>query len=328
MTDSMIIYKTTFESTKNLPMAIALGHGENADLIAGITDNGVEVDLTDFTVRAIYQPKSKWGTDDWYECPCEKSNNTIITHWGNLYDNGDNAVILWIYCMKDGELAYPALYKIRLFETPGFAPNPITPIPETLDFSQYTLVNAPWVLQSDFNALSGNVSTLSGSVSTLSGNVSTLTGTVSNLSTRIDTVSSNIPYKFESATGYDSDTQLASRVVYGVSTVSDFSLTLPSMIVSQGGYTTYIIDLIVDVANLNQASGDPESTITFTPIVGKDVFGEDEFEFAVDEGESFVDLMKVEAGKMARFYFTQTGLYHNGKFLIHVSKKGIEAVNP
>ena len=328
MTDSLTKYETTFESTNNLPMTMLIGHGENADLVASFKDNGVDVDLTGFTVRAIYQPSSKWGTDDWYECPCEIVNDTVIAHWGTTYDNGDNAVKLFMHLLKDGKVAYPAIYQIRLFETPGFAPNPIEPIPETLDFSQYTLVNAPWALQTDFNTLSGNVSTLSGDVNTLSGNVNTLSGTVSNLSTRIDTVSANIPYKFESASGYGSDTPLYSRMVYGVATVSDFSLTLPSMIVSQGGYTTYIIDLIVDVANLNQASDDPESTITFTPIVGKDVFGEDEFEFAVDEGESFTDLMKVEAGKMARFHFKQTGLYHNGLFLIHVSKQGIEAVNP
>lgn len=313
MTDSLTRYETTFESTKNIPMTIAIGHGENADLVASFKDGGIDVDLTGYTARAIYQPSSKWGTDGWFECPCEIVDNTAIAHWGNTYDNGDNAVKLFMHLLKDGKVAYPAIYQIRLFETPGFSPSAIEPIPETIDFSQYTLVNAPWALQSDFN--------------TLSGNVSTLTGNVSTLSTRVNTVSSNIPYKYESASGYDSDTPLQSRVVYGVATNSDFSLTLPSMIVSQGGYTTYIIDLTVDVRNQNQAPG-PESTITFTPIVGKDVFGEDEFEFAIDEGESFTDLMKIEAGKMARFHFTQTGLYHNGLFLIHISRQNIEAVNP
>lgn len=310
MTDSLTRYETTFESTKNLPMTIAIGHGENADLVASFKDGGIDVDLTGFTARAIYQPSSKWGTNEWFECPCEIVNDTVIAHWGNTYDNGDNAVKLFMHLLKDGKVAYPAIYQIRLFVSPGFSPSAIEPIPETIDFAQYQIENAPWASQSDFN--------------TLSGNVSTLTGNISTLSTRVNTVAANIPYKYEPASGYDSGTQLASRVVYGVSTVSDFSFTLPSMIV--GGYTTYIIDLIVDVANLNQAP-DPESTITFTPIVGKDVFGYDEFEFAIDEGESFEDLMKVEAGKMARFHFSQTGLYHNGLFLIHVSRQDIEAVN-
>lgn len=325
MTDSMIIYKTTFESTNNLPMIIAIGHGENADLVASFKDNGVDVDLTGYTARAIYQPSSKWGTDDWYECPCEIVDNTVIAHWGNTYDNGDDAVKLFMHLVKNGKLAYPAIYQIKLFASPGFSPSTIEPIPETIDFSQYTLVNAPWALQTDLNTLSGNVSTLSGNVDTLSGRVNTITGDVSALSTRVDTVASSIQYKYESATGYESDTPLQNRMVYGISTPSDFSLTIPNTIVSPDRLTTYIIDLIVDVANLNQA---PEATITFTPVIEADVHGETEFEFAVDEGESFEDLMNVEAGKMARFYFTQTGLYHNGKFLIHVSKKVIEAVNP
>ena len=70
MTNSMTKYQTTFEATQNLVKAIELGHGENADLVASFTDNGVPVNLSGYTARAIYQPKSKWGTDDWYEFPC------------------------------------------------------------------------------------------------------------------------------------------------------------------------------------------------------------------------------------------------------------------
>lgn len=151
MTESMISYKTVFESTQNLPMVMALGHGENADLIASFKDCGVDVDLTGYTARAIYQPKSKWGTDEWYECPCEIVDNTVTAHWGNTYDNGDNAVKLFMHLVKDGKLAYPAIYQISLFSTPGFSPSAIEPIPETIDFAEYNLVNAPWV------PLSGNV---------------------------------------------------------------------------------------------------------------------------------------------------------------------------
>lgn len=168
MTNSMIQYKTTFESTFNLPMMIAIGHGENADLVASFTDDGVEVNLSGFTARAIYQPKSKWGTDDWYECNCEIDENTVIAHWGNTYDNGDDAVKLFMHLLKDGKLAYPAIYQIRLFATPGFTPSAVEPIPEVLDFSQYTLLNAPWALLSDFKILSGDASTLRNDVNSLS----------------------------------------------------------------------------------------------------------------------------------------------------------------
>lgn len=156
MTSSMIKYETIFESTNNLPMMIAIGHGENADLEASFTDNGVSVNLSGYTARAIYQPKSKWGTDVWYECPCEISANKVIAHWGNTYDNGENAVKLFMHLVKDGKLAYPAIYHIKLFETPGFTPSAIEPIPETIDFSQYTLLNAPWVLPSDLSGYATN----------------------------------------------------------------------------------------------------------------------------------------------------------------------------
>lgn len=154
MTNSMIQYTATFEATENNPMIVSIGHGENADLIASFKDGGIPVNLSGYTARAIYQPESKWGTDVWYECPCEISNNTAIAHWGNTYDNGDNAVKLFLHLSKNGKVAYPAIYKIGLFATPGFTPSAITPIPETIDFSQYTLLNAPWTLQTDFNSLS------------------------------------------------------------------------------------------------------------------------------------------------------------------------------
>ena len=169
MTDSMIDYTTIFESTRNLPKNIVLGHGENADLVAAFTDNGVGVALSGFTARAIYQPKSKWGTDEWFECPCDISGDTAVAHWGNTYDNGENAVRMFLQLSKGGTVAYPAIYHIRLFETPGFAPSAIEPIPETIDFSEYILLNAPWPtegeLQAKFVPLSGNAM-LSGNLST------------------------------------------------------------------------------------------------------------------------------------------------------------------
>ena len=148
-TNSMTNYLTTFESTQNLVKTIEIGHGENADLVANFTDNGIPVSLSGFTARALFQPKSEWGTDNWYECPCEISEDTTIAHWSNDSDNGDNAVKLFMYLLKDGKVAYPAIYRIGLFETPGHTPGSIIPIQKTLDFSEYNLVNAPWALSSD-----------------------------------------------------------------------------------------------------------------------------------------------------------------------------------
>ena len=335
MTESMIKYLTTFEATQNLPMTIAIGHGENADLVAGVTDNGIEVDLTDYTARAIYQPSSKFGTNNWYECACEKEDNTVVIHWGNLYDNGDNAVIMWLHFMKDGKVAYPALYKIRLFETPGFTPSAIEPIPEVIDFSEYTLLNAPWALQSDFDVLSGNVNTLSGTVgtlsvnvnalsgnlNTLSGNVNIISGNVDALNTYVGNLSQNLRYK-KSYTVLTQDNQLVllnDREVKGLAVPSDSSIST-ILLALPSDDMDYVTDFIVDIDNRKQTS------------VSVDLNG-DEFIyywFAVDDGETLSDILSIEGGKITRLYFTLTGILRDISesiktpiAVLHVSKKVI-----
>jgi len=150
----MFKYKTNFESTHRLQMPVTLGHGENADFYTSISDCGVAVALTDYTVRAIYQPESDWDTDNYYECPAEidADDNVAIIHWGNTYDNGEDRVKIWVHFLRNGKVAYPAFYMLKLYSTPGFTPNAITPIPETLNFAEYTLENAPWLLSSEISA--------------------------------------------------------------------------------------------------------------------------------------------------------------------------------
>jgi len=232
MTDSMIQYKTVFESTQNLPKNIVLGHGENADLVAAFTDNGVGVALSGFTARAIYQPKSKWGTDEWFECPCDISGDTAVAHWGNTYDNGENAVRMFLQLSKGGTVAYPAIYHIRLFETPGFAPSAIEPIPETIDFSEYILLNAPWALLSDFNALS----------------------------TEVQTVVDSIPYSYRTIVATSELTVNASnREVVGIvcdeGTTPNIQINPPAPVEGQ------VIDFIIDITN--RTSADVRTLINF-----------------------------------------------------------------
>lgn len=306
MTDSMIRYNTVFESTQNLPFTFAIGHGESVDLVASITDGGNLVELSGYTARAIYQPKSKFGTDDWYECPCEKVENTVIVHWTNIQDNGDNAVIMWLHFIKDNKVCYPALYKFRLFETPGFQPSAITVIPETIDFSMYTLVNAPWAMSSDFNALSGDVNTISSEVAVLN--------------TSVGNLSQNLRYK-KTYTVLTQDNQrvfLNDREVKGLAVPSDSSIST-ILLALPGDDEAYVTDFIVDIDNQKQTS------------VSVDLNGEEygvSYWFAVDDGETLSDILTIEGGKISRLYFTLTGIYRNVSEIIpiavlHVSKKVI-----
>ncbi len=290
----MISYKTTFEATENLPMIIAIGHGENADLVASFKDGGIDVALEGYTARAIYQPKSKWGTDDWYECPCEIVNDTVIAHWGNTYDNGDNAVKLFLHLVKGGKLAYPAIYQIRLFETPGFSPSAIEPIPETIDFSQYTLLNAPWALQSDFDVLSGNVNILSGNVNTLSGTVSTLSNEVESL----PYLKGTAPHTSEVTITLSAST----RHVYRVEPYGDnhfILVTFPTP-------TTQIFDCIIDVD-----MGDAEFDVGIT-------FDDTNFASSVD-GDRIISI-----GEKARYYITETRFMSDEKPILLIQRKDME----
>lgn len=289
MTDSLTRYETTFESTKNLPMPIAIGHGENADLVASFKDNGVDVDLTGFTARAIYQPSSKWGTDEWYECPCEIVDNAAIAHWGNTYDNGDNAVKLFMHLLKDGKVAYPAIYQIRLFETPGFSPSTIEPIPETIDFSQYTLVNAPWALQSALTTLNNKVTL----------------------------VEMKIPYHISRE-----GSTLETRFVQGTRWYSrDDVINIPDPDWSHRGwgYDYVVLDSVMDVGVDEDNETDVHLTLNYD---------HNKWKILIDDGVDFSEMMTVKPGQLARFYFSQTAfLWYRGMddvCSLHVSRKNVK----
>ena len=289
MTDSLVKYATTFESTNNLPMSIEIGHGENADLVASFKDGGVDVDLTGYTARAIYQPKSKWGTDDWYECPCEIVDNTVTAHWGNTYDNGDNAVKLFMHLVKDGKLAYPAIYQISLFSTPGFSPSAIEPIPETIDFSQYTLLNAPWVETDDYSS------------------------DITLIRSNLETLANNIPYTYRTIVvsqrpDVSIDVNAKNREIVGVvcnaeTTPSGIGIIPPVPVQGQ------VIEFIVDIDN--KTANSIHTVISFNS----------NWNIALEEGEVFSPYNFAEAGKITRYIFKQVGCPGATKPQLFLSRK-------
>ena len=300
MTDSMIDYTTIFESTQNLPKNIVLGHGENADLVAAFTDNGVGVVLSGFTARAIYQPKSKWGTDEWFECPCDISGDTAVAHWGNLYDNGEDAVRMFLQLSKNGTVAYPGIYHIRLFETPGFAPSAIEPIPETIDFSEYILLNAPWALLNDFNTLSSAVSTLS-----------------SNIDSQLSTIVDGIPYSYRTIVAPETPgagviVDARNREVVGIvcdeGTTPNIQINPPAPVQGQ------VIDFVIDITN--RTSADVRTLINFGTTWNP----------VLEEGEFLTSFSYITAGKTERLVFKQLGFPKNSAFpQLYLSRKYLTA---
>ena len=288
MTDSLTRYETTFESTKNLPMVLAFGHGENADLVASFKDNGVDVDLTGFSARAIYQPSSKWGTDGWYECPCEIVDNAAVAHWGNTYDNGDDAVKLFLHLVKNGKVAYPAIYQIRLFASPGFSPSAIEPIPETIDFAQYQIENAPWVTQTDFDTLSETVSSIS-------------TEIVDTNAMIFNKVVKLIPY------GPSARFVLMNRWQHSLQR-RDFPSFSPKFTLPEPDHEDFtVFYCTLDIMNIAPTpSYSSDATLT---LIQPDNYT---WTILVDDGLTLSEVLTVPSGRIARFYISQVGGYNKG----------------
>lgn len=362
MTGSLINYFTTFESTNNLPMNIEIGHGESADLVASFKDAGVDVNLSGYTAMAIFQPKSKWGTDEWYECPCEIADNTIIVHWDYASDNGDSAVKLFIYATKDGVIAYPAIYQIKLFNTPGFDPHPIAPVPKIIDFSQYTLLNAPWAMLSSVSELSGTVDGISQEVSDLDANKAN-SSDVNELAENVGALTNNLSILTETVGGISTSvTSLSGRMSTAEANIASeknliFGTINEQSPVSHNNYNIVLMDrklisvrvrsfyyniqwglklpenrgqwdqcvyCVVDFNNTLNPTHNVYLSIV-QPNVGK-------WNVAVDDSLTLNEVLTVPAGKIARFYISEVGGYvassGNNWGMLYIKRELLKDVTP
>ena len=76
-----------------------------------------------------------------------------------------------------GAVNYTAFARLRMLDSPGFAPGKLPLQVSTIDFSEVVALHAPWTLQTDFSAATN---TLSAAINTLS---STIGGLAQNLAT-------------------------------------------------------------------------------------------------------------------------------------------------
>lgn len=102
-----------------------------------------------------------------------------------------------------GHVNYTAFARLRMLDSPGFAPGEL-PLPvSTIDFSQVVAVNAPWLLPAATNdigtikveleSISNSVSTLSAAAATNTAAIATLKDTTATNSAAITTINSKIP---------------------------------------------------------------------------------------------------------------------------------------
>lgn len=173
-------FSTVFEARERKFQTEKIFQGEDVDLVARITNDGVPQDLTGYSVTGYYQPTDYPGTDQaslFYSLTAEISQDKkeVIVHWTYDKDFGKQGYMVWALLSKDSEHSYPVAWKINLAHSPGYpAGETPEPIPQVIDFSDYELLNAPWLPLAG-GTVTGNL-TVTGNES-VGGNV-TVTGKV------------------------------------------------------------------------------------------------------------------------------------------------------
>lgn len=144
-------FSTVFEARERKFQTEKIFQGEDVDLVARITNDGVPQDLTGYSVTGYYQPTDYPGTDQaslFYSLTAEISQDKkeVIVHWTYDKDFGKQGYIIWALLSKGTEHVYPVSWKVNLAHSPGYPPGETPePIPQVLDFNDYTLLNAPWL---------------------------------------------------------------------------------------------------------------------------------------------------------------------------------------
>lgn len=144
-------FHTLFDARERKFQTEKIFQGEDVDLVAAITNDGVPQDLTGYTVTGYYQPTDYPGTDNaslFYSVNAEISQDkkSVIVHWTYDKDFGKTGYMVWALLSKDSEHSYPVAWKINLAHSPGYpAGETPEPIPQTIDFDDYELLNAPWL---------------------------------------------------------------------------------------------------------------------------------------------------------------------------------------
>lgn len=144
-------FTTVFEARERKFQTEKIFQGEDVDLVARITNDGVPQDLTGYSVTGYYQPTDYPGTEQaslFYSVNAEISQDkkSVIVHWTYDKDFGKPSYTVWALLTKGDEHVYPVSWKVNLAHSPGYpAGETPEPIPQVLDFNQYELLNAPWL---------------------------------------------------------------------------------------------------------------------------------------------------------------------------------------
>lgn len=169
----LTFFNCDFDTTKSLPFKTCVQHGEDCQFQININVGGVPAaSLSDYTWTAVYQDVSclsVYYTIDAEDVSWNSQTNAVDFYFRHKYDMGAIAYRIFVYGTKGEENTVPAVIDLGMLPNPIFSASHVEPVPPTIDFSQYNLVNAPWTELSDFYTLSAEVKQVMDNYLPLSG---------------------------------------------------------------------------------------------------------------------------------------------------------------
>lgn len=144
----------TVETSRLQPAQFEAYHGETIEFAAAMQTYGKPLAITNDLI-GIYWQTNGMGSAYW-TAPAVLSNNVMIARFTPEMDVGANVYSCFIG--SPGEI-YRAAFQLRLRPSPGANPSEL-PLPvKTLDFSQVTVLNAPYYSKSETDAKIGDMET-------------------------------------------------------------------------------------------------------------------------------------------------------------------------
>ena len=159
------VFETSFEARERRFQIEKLYHGETVDLVGVVTTDGVLKNITGYSVQGVFQPTTAQGSDQFYELSADIVDNKVVVHWEKGKDFGEPSYMVWALLTDGDDASYPIAWRLDMAYSPNFPLSALDPIPKTIDFSKYELLNAPWAMLSDFQDLQEDVSELSDGLS-------------------------------------------------------------------------------------------------------------------------------------------------------------------
>lgn len=151
------IFETSFEARERRFQIEKLYHGETVDLVGVVTTNGVPQNIMGYAVSGVFQPTSMNGSPDFYELSADIVDNKVLVHWEKGKDFGENSYMVWALLTDGDNASYPIVWRLDMAYSPSYPLSALDPIPRTIDFDKYDLLNAPWLPLSDVQSVEEDV---------------------------------------------------------------------------------------------------------------------------------------------------------------------------